>query len=360
MVINLGILPPSDIPEQWIYRFYLDQVGVPVREPMDGRRITIKSIFQKERTPSFILYVRGGKYRWKDFSSGRSGNAWELVKQILTRKTQQELKYPEIYRHVRNDYRQWMNDNGHFEEEALDTDHFLYDLKCETKTRPWNSHDFAFWRTFNIGESLLDEYNIVPLAKFQLVRVFPDKITKYLRPYSGDFSYGFFSQNGDLIKIYNPLCEDFKHITLKKQILGLDQLKNVNKNLIIGSSMKDILAMKSLGLALDFVAPLAESILISGQDIDYLKSIYENIFTLFDNDKAGVQSMIMYKKTYDLPYIYLPHYKDVAEFISKDDTIYVKHEIAIRINKKLNLEIGDALVKHENTFYEKFQSRHPY
>ena len=53
--------------------------------------------------------------------------------------------------------------------------------------------------------------------------------------------------------------------------------------------------------------------LISKDKIDFYKSKYKYINTMFDNDKAGINSMNIYREKYDIRGILLNVEKDVAE-----------------------------------------------
>ena len=68
----------QDVPSTWVFQYYLD-----LPEQLTGQDIKIKSIFNpNERTPSFCIYVDKSimQYKFKDFSTGRSGNKVDLVK----------------------------------------------------------------------------------------------------------------------------------------------------------------------------------------------------------------------------------------------------------------------------------------
>lgn len=332
------------VPDQWIYKHYLK-----LSQPLDGRRIKLKSIFNTERSASMFLYVKDGKYRWKDFSSGEAGGSpITLLRKKIRLETGEDVSIRFLIKKIKEDYAEWCTKNGSYKNDEIEIEHYLYDSICDFKCRQFTLMDMAYWNFFGIGEIQLKKYNVFPLESFTLGRKYLNGSTKYFSKYSNDYSYGYFSNNQELLKIYNPFDDDFKHITLKKDILGLEQLKNNKPTLIIASSMKDLMTVDALGLNLELVTPISEKVLIPKTDINYFLEIYENVLTMFDNDKTGVKAMMMYKAVYGLDYVYLPYYKDVSEFRNKEDELYVKHELVKAINKKLNKDnIGDRLVQFE-------------
>ena len=111
-----------------------------------------------------------------------------------------------------------------------------------------------------------------------------------------------------------------------------------NKCLIIASSLKDIGAFLSMKLPnIELVAPDSENVTITQEQIDIYKNNYEYVFTMFDNDTAGIKAMNEYWNKYNLPYIHYDYEKDFAESIKQ-------HGIA---NTKIffKLTFKDALKK---------------
>lgn len=94
--------------------------------------------------------------------------------------------------------------------------------------------------------------------------------------------------------------------------------------------------MKSLGLNCDFIAPDSENTMIRANIVDDLKSKYQRILTLFDNDDAGIAAMKKYKEIYDIDYVYFDLEKDVADAVKVHGVSVVKHKLVPLINSKLN------------------------
>ena len=75
------VIEGQDVPSTWVFQYYLD-----LPEKLTGQDLKIVSVFNpNERTPSFCIYVDKTimQYKFKDFSTGKSGNKIDLVKLIF-------------------------------------------------------------------------------------------------------------------------------------------------------------------------------------------------------------------------------------------------------------------------------------
>lgn len=330
------------VPDEWIYSYYAG-----VKEPMDGRNIRIFSVFTNERTPSMFLYVRNRKYVWKDHSSGHYGDAIDLTKHIFTQSSGELVSYRAAMHQIRLDYTKWIKEHGEYKPSKLEVDKYAYDLLCEYTLRDYEEYDILYWGPYGGTHDILKRYNIMPLLNFKIGKKYKGG-TVWNKPCVLKYSYGFFSENGDLLKIYNPYNVDFKHVTLKEGLLGSEQLTNKHRTLVIASSMKDLVSLVTLGMEIDVVAPMGEKIIIKQDIIGNLKQIYPNIVTLLDNDATGIRAMILYKRIYDLDFVYIPHYKDIADLRRSTIEAVVKRTVAVAINKTISKRTGnEQTVKKE-------------
>lgn len=334
MVINISKIPTAnDIPKNWIYKHYLE-----LKEPLDGRRIRLKSVFNNEKSASMFLYVNNGSYAWKDFSSGLSGGSpYTLLKYLKKQETGKNITLKEIIQEVKEVYHNWTEKHGEYIDEELNVEHYAFTTKALYETREWEHYDEQYWQNFYISKESLELYNVKPLKSYTLFRENSDGvIIKMFLKFSTYYSYGYFNSLNELLKIYNPYEVDVKHILLKTDILGSDQLKFEKNNLIICSSLKDLLAMVSFELDCEYVCPIAEKVVIDVETIKFYKKMYKKVFTLFDNDRTGIQAMMLYKQLYDIDFIYIPNYKDIAEFCEHEDYHDVQRQLIPKIDKILN------------------------
>jgi 5S rRNA maturation endonuclease (ribonuclease M5) len=154
----------------------------------------------------------------------------------------------------------------------------------------------------------------------------------------GLYLYGYFKEDGTLYKIYQPKTLDKKFIKVADYIQGMGQCTG-EKNLLITSSLKDVMSIKSLKLSIDVIAPDSENTMIKQDVMEELRSKYDKIIVMFDYDEAGIEAMKKYKEKY--PFIeitLLPMSKDVSDSIKDYGAKEVRTRLVPILAKKLNDE----------------------
>lgn len=313
----------KDVPVSWIFEHFCK-----LKEKLNGHDVKIKSMFNpKERTPSMCIYLDNNKvYKYKDFSSGKGGSAIDLVKEI----TQSSYyKAASLVVEKYNDY--VLHNNG-----GYDVQEFKHASKYKVSRytfRSWNTSDQYFWTQFNIGSRLLEEYHVRPLEYYVLVRDVEDKqIELVIR---GNYLYGYFKKDGTLYKIYQPKTLDKKFIKVNDYIQGSEQIKK-EKHLVITSSLKDIMALKSLKIPIDIIAPDSENSIIRRETMQQYIKDYKKVIILFDYDEAGIKAMDKYKELYpEVATCVLPMSKDPADSIKDYGAKEVFRRLVPILNKKL-------------------------
>jgi len=307
----------KDIPSHWIFQFYLKL------EPLNGQTVMIKSVFnEKDNDPSLAIYYNGdlSDYRYNCFSTGNKGNAMDLVCKMWA------CDFPTAYRKVKEDY--LTNKDLAVNTEITSFSKATWKVE-ENKVREWNTNDAAYWSPYNIGSRLLDLYKIKPLSEYTMTRTYSEGHNQSFRVV-GEHIYGYFTNEGVLYKIYRPF-ETPKFMKLHNYLQGFEQLQGY-ENLIIASSLKDIMALLSLGLRADFIAPDSENSIISEVKMKMLLKKYKAIITLFDNDDAGITNMKKYLELYNIPFAYIPMAKDVSDSVKKFGKQKVIYEAVPKIN----------------------------
>lgn len=310
----------KDVPIPWIFEHYCK-----LKEKLNGHDIKIKSLFNpKERTPSMCIYFDATKktYRYKDFSSGKGGSAMDLVKDLT------ELSYHRACQQVVEKFNDFvLHNNG-----GYDVQEFKQASKYKVSSvipRQWTTQDQYFWTQFNIGTRLLTEHYVVPLKSYTMI-----KDDKELR-IRGNYLYGYYKADGSLYKIYQPKTLDKKFIKVSDYVQGSEQLKQ-HPFLVITSSLKDIMALKSLKLSVDYIAPDSENSLIKKEQMnEYLKG-YKKVVLLFDYDQAGIKAMERYQELYpSVLTAVLPMSKDPSDSIRDYGAKEVRNRLVPILNKKL-------------------------
>jgi hypothetical protein len=295
-----------DIPDAWIFKYYLK-----LEVELTGQSEKIKSIFNpRDSNPSMCVYVNSsGLYRYKCFSTGIGGNSINLVMRLF------ELDYPSATAKIISDYAAQGLDRQQTAPLAVQSKWIISDYQ----TRSWTKTDAKFWSEYNIGSDILDRYNVRPLASYSMHRDGSEHFSL-----SRSMMYGYFTAKGDLYKLYQPNSEKKFFTLLPNYLQGWDQIEGKDR-LFVCSSLKDIMAFKSLKIDGDCVAPQSENSQIHCF-IDWIRS-YPEKYIIFDNDSAGLAVMMKYKELYGVPYLHLQLSKDISDSIKDHGARTVKQEL---------------------------------
>ena len=309
----------NQVPSAWVFQNYCR-----LNEKLEGQDVKIRSLFNpKDRNPSMVIYINGdGNYKFNDFSTGIKGDKIDLVKELFHLQTSTSIKK------INSDYQEFLKSNKTFDNTVLQVPKYKI---TSWETRGWNKNDEKYWTAFHIGSRLLKHYNVTALKSYSLSRA-DDQIV-----ISKPYLYGFFKKDGSLYKIYQPFNKERKFLKLgTNYIQGTEQLKK-NPFLLITSSLKDIMAIRSLQIAnFDYIAPDSENVMISDEQMKIYKTQYQQIITLFDSDEAGILAMQKYKEKHGLNLVYFDMAKDPSDAIKKHGAQKVKEELVIKLNAQLD------------------------
>jgi hypothetical protein len=294
-----------DVPREWIFEFYLK-----LDERLSGQDLKMKSVFNsKDKNPSMCVYVDNkGNYRYKDFSSGRGGDALDLVKDLFNLSTRGTASFKVV-----QDYNEYLKNNNYSQQ---------YNVKSQSRyqvtdyeMRHWTNFDEKYWTQFKISSSQLEKYNVVPLDHYILTRESEVNGIESLT-IKTKYMYGYFREDGLLYKVYQPRSKDNKFLKVRDYIQGSEQLKYDKSYLLIVSSLKDLLALNMLGIGgVEAIAPDSENIMIPEPFMQNAMQKYKKVLVLFDNDDAGKQCAARYKDKYGLTCIDFLLDKDVADAV---------------------------------------------
>lgn len=313
----------SDIPHSWIFKNYLN-----INHSFDGSSIKIKSVWNPtEKVPSMIIYYDKDRYRFKDFSSGNSGDGIDL---IMALKTVNFLSAVEI---ITKDFNRYLED-GNTNFINSDVSKFEYKIS-KVEYRDWNQDDVTFWNDYNISLNILNKYNVKPLS-YYVMDYLKNGIVIKSYTFRNTHLYGYHSIKKGLYKIYIPLNKDQKFIMIQSYINGVDQLRFTKPNLIMLSSLKDLMSFDSLGFkTFEYIAAESEGVLIPKNVDKIFSNKYERKFILFDNDGPGNKYADMYKEQFLYRKITLEMEKDLSDSIKHHGVKSVKERLYLTIKNLL-------------------------
>jgi hypothetical protein len=319
----------NDIPSGWIFSYYLKL------DRLTGQSIKMNSVFNpKDTVPSLIIYYnrKNNKYTFKDFSSGLSGGAVDFMKNYW------KTSFVDTANRIITDYQKYGI--------SWHTDNDMSDIKAqgwqvtEFKVRKWNDVDKEYWNPYHISTDILTHHNVKPLSFYTMTYKVDNEVLEEFTV-KGKNIYGYFygTEKGNLAKIYQPLNKDKRFIKVTNYLQGSDQ-NTGEPYCFIMSSLKDIMAMRVLGIKADFIAPDSENSYLSQTILNKVKKQYGkgNYFVIFDNDVAGIKAMQRYKEDFKIPFCYLPYEKDPAEILKTHDVDETRRKIVPILLKKLNNE----------------------
>lgn len=297
------IIDYKDVPSTWIFEHYCN-----LDQKLNGQDVKIKSMFNTaDKIPSMCIYYDkiNSVYKFKDFSSGKSGGGANLLMYLY------KLTFADAAFKLINDYKEYIKNNTKSDVKIKEYSKFkVTDFSVKT----WSVLDRDFWVRYNIGTTLLNKYNVKPLNEYTMSKE-EDGRTETIT-ISGDYLYGYFKTDGTLYKIYQPKNKKKKFIKVKSYIQGLEQCEN-HSHLLITSSLKDIMSIKSLGVKIDCIAADSENTFIPKSEILKFIESYKSISVCFDNDDAGITSMQKYRELYGFNVFFLPLSKDVSDSIKE-------------------------------------------
>lgn len=308
----------KEVPREWIFEYYLK-----LNEKLTGQDVKITSIFNPgEKNPSMSIFYskQTNNYRFKDFSTNRTGDAIELVRQKFNLQSRGEASMMII-----EDYNQWLLYNK--EDFSLRTFKIRQKYRVtDYKERDWNVNDKKYWTQYKINSAILEYYNVKALSYYKMTKEEDGEIKELI--IKGEYIYGYFRSDGTLYKIYQPMIKDNKFIKVKDYIQGTDQLTYKKDYLIIASSLKDIMAFKKLNIEnVELIAPDSENVLLPPAMISVYKLKYKGICCLLDIDNAGIKAMDEYKNLHSIKGVKLELSKDISDSIKDHGIFKVKEEI---------------------------------
>ena len=293
------VVRESDIPSYWVFQYYLN-----INETLTGQDLKITSPWNPaEKTPSMCIYVNTQKqcYMFKDFSTGIGGNKINLIEKLFN------IRYSDAVEKMILEYNVFIKSN------TIDVS-FKAEAKWEIeliKNKDWAQLDARYWLQYRIGKTMLEEYNVVPIDYYNMIKQDDDKLNKI--KIQASTMYGYYSKSGELYKIYQPFNKKHKFHKVTSHIQGIDQLKYDVPYLVICSSLKDAMCLKSMGYNLEVVAPDSENTMIKPHIIEHLKNKYKKVITLFDNDAAGKKAIDAYANAYKIDGFALTICKDISD-----------------------------------------------
>lgn len=238
----------------------------------------VNSPLRQDNKPSMGFYTTDGEHiKWKDFSTNECGGVFNLLRKYFN------LSFDKTLEKVYNEVAKTSN-------KIINVSHKHHYKKSEStlnvKIREWREYDIKYWESYGITLKWLNWAEVYPISHKIITK--DDQIYIFgAEKYA--YAYVEHKEGNTTLKIYQPFSKDFKWCNKHdKSVVSLwTKIPEKGKTLVICSSLKDALCL-SCQTNIPAIAPQGEGYSMSKTAIDNLKSRYENIFILFDNDAPGL------------------------------------------------------------------------
>lgn len=270
--------------------------------------VLINSPFREDRNPSFALFYDSyGKIRYKDFSSGETGNVFDMLMKAWG------MSYVEVMRTLaEDDDVTAMISQGCVKRQTKHSDTVV-----EVKVRRWLKHDIEYWMSYGISREFLNFAEVYPISHIFFIK---DGKTDVID--ADKHAYVYIERRNGVIykKIYQPLCKNKRYKWFSKMNRGIislwDKIPENGDLLVICSSLKDALCLWE-NTGYPCIALQGEGYSINADVVDTLKSRFKDVFVCFDNDKAGTLDGKKLSESTGFKNLVLPSFewgKDISDY----------------------------------------------
>lgn len=154
----------------------------------------------------------------------------------------------------------------------------------QIKSRPHTRSDIDWWAQYHISKDLLFTYRIWAISDYWLNG-------QHYRAPRRAYAY----KEDDGFKLYFP-DEDprFKWLSSTNALSGYEQLPQTGALLVITSSKKDVVCLRSFGYPA--VNPQGEGMDIPAHLLWELKQRFQKVVIFYDNDRPGVEAALKMKR----------------------------------------------------------------
>lgn len=303
-------IDPKKVSDKWLLKTYFG-----LDNP--SHRYRFKSVFNpSEKTASMYFFTKDEGIYYKCFSTGKGGTLKSLIIEL------KELTYHSFYLMVERDHVQ-PESIVKIDLNEVSEIKFNYSVQ-HIDFRNWTKKDADYWLPYHISSKILEQHKVYPIARIYIDKIDIDTgiIVDTIKLFK-EKMYGFFDDHNKLFKIYLPENKP-KFISIFSCIQG--DISNRYSNLMITSSLKDIMCMRALGISnIQMIAPPSETEVFDKSMIDFLKTSFERVITLFDNDTTGNKMSRLYKSLYDIDYAVVRGAKDPSDsvkYLGFENTFY--------------------------------------
>lgn len=323
----LSLISSYDIFKYYIYNF--KEIGV-----------GFKSELRLDKNPTCFIFVKGNEVYYKDFALIGTLNCFDYVGKKYGLSFYKTLELIAIDFKLNLAFTKTLN---HISPTNLPLK-YNYTIKESDKIfchitpifKDFSNEDLKYWKLYNINKETLKKFDVYSLEGVFINGNFKRSINLMFGYYLGKES------EVEYWKIYSPLkaIKKGKWISNsnKDMILGQKNLPSEGELLVITKSLKDVMVLSLLEIpAISFNA---ETVLIPVKIIENLKTRFNHIIFLYDNDIAGRTNSFKLGGLYNIPCYFIPQdikgTKDCSDFVKNYSLNLLKKYLINTINEISN------------------------
>lgn len=297
----------SKVNQETILSYYL-------RLPVESKKLYCSPL-RDDRNPTCSFYKsKSGIVYFHDFALNKSYNCFSTVMEMYS------CTYYKALQIIANDFGLVKDNNLNKSKKIIPVKELNNKdtTQINVEIQDFTDNDLAWWNRYGVTKDILKKYKVFSCKNVFLNSVLLCTYT----PKCPIYGYYMGKQDGqELWRIYFPYRKSYRFLsnTNAKKIQGFKQLPETGKLLVITKSQKDIMCLYSMGVPA--IAPNSETLFISNNLLTELKSRFEHIIVIYDQDRPGLHNMAKIRKVYpELNYFVIPSKygaKDISDFYKK-------------------------------------------
>lgn len=306
----------SKVTEEQIFSHYLDIPISDIIESINNPSHKVLNRHRFEQNPS-VRFVNKYRLKMLDYGSRSwSGDCFQIVGNILRKNCNETKDFMFILNDIINTL---VDKNTTYIPMNLPVTQKITTLtKIDILIRDFNKFDYNYFNKYGIRKESL-------INTFCIENYWIDDIINSYEYNKSDPCYCYYLgklKDTILWKLYFPNRKENKFITNNKICIeNINEIKS-NRFLILIKAQKDRILLKQILKDLnistiDIYSVLSESVNIPDNILQYLRSNYNNIFSIMDNDKAGIDAtnnLIATKNIY--PFFLVGHLDKMSKDVS--------------------------------------------
>lgn len=267
----------------------------------------INSPFRQDKNPSIGFQYYKGRVYYKDFATKEKGSLLDFLQKLW------HCSYNQCLTRIVKDLPKISPNNTLISNKKQYSKVKVISTAIECRVREYQQYDIDYWGQFGISLDLLKEANIYPISHI----IFKNSITTIKK--ADKYAYVFLEYKDNTVykKIYQPFnTSGYKWLSkFNNSVISLwTKIPKKGKVLVICSSVKDALCLRA-ATNLPTIALQGEGYNIKDTPLQDLRSRFDKVLVVYDNDEAGITDSIKLSQSTGFTNIILPPFegKDIAE-----------------------------------------------